>query len=307
MKIFLSWSGSRSRAVAEALNEWLKRAIQAVKPFYSPEIEKGAKWSNELDAALEDTRFGIICLTPDNLNSIWIHYEAGALSKTAGALIWTFLHGINPGDVPPPLGKFQHTVAQKDDVLLLLRTINKRLADVNSEPLSDAILEENFNLRWPQLEKKLKEAEDKGEQKVKSSKSAAVEKPRDEREILLEILEIVRSQQRAAGSITAKSLTPAMDFIHSAKIISATESELPAEIIARIVELLPRVINSSHEVKVHGLQNGELLLSFGVPVAANHLRDAVLTISKMTGIELKTTMINKRIVDGQYLRDRSVA
>jgi hypothetical protein len=67
MKIFLSWHGKRSRAIAEALNDWLRRVIQAVKPFYSPEIEKGAKWSSELDSALEGTRFGIICLTPDNL------------------------------------------------------------------------------------------------------------------------------------------------------------------------------------------------------------------------------------------------
>lgn len=65
MKIFLSWSGSRSKAVAEALNVWLKRVIQAVKPFYSPEIEKGAKWSNELDATLEGTRFGIISYSPE--------------------------------------------------------------------------------------------------------------------------------------------------------------------------------------------------------------------------------------------------
>ena len=100
MKIFLSWSGPQSRAIAEALNDWLRRVIQAVKPFYSPDIEKGAKWSNEIDAALEGTSFGIICLTPDNLNSPWIHFEAGALSKTPGALIWTFLCGLTAADVP---------------------------------------------------------------------------------------------------------------------------------------------------------------------------------------------------------------
>lgn len=97
MKIFFSWSGARSRAVAEALNDWLPRVIQAVKPFYSPEIEKGAKWSNEIDDALEGTRFGIVCLTPDNLSSTWIHYETGALSKTSGALIWTFYRDLHPG------------------------------------------------------------------------------------------------------------------------------------------------------------------------------------------------------------------
>lgn len=201
MKIFLSWSGPRSRAIAEALNDWLKRVIQAVKPFYSPEIEKGAKWSGEIDAALEGTRFGIICLTPDNLESRWIHYEAGALSKTGDALIWTFLHGIKPGDVPQPLGKFQHTIAEKNDVLMLLNTINKRLADVGGEPIDNAVLSENFELYWPKLGEKLEEAEKLAEQKPESVNHTDIDKSRDEREILLEILELVRSQQRNNPSV----------------------------------------------------------------------------------------------------------
>jgi hypothetical protein len=196
MKVFISWSGPRSRAVAEALNDWLRRVIQAVKPFYSPEIEKGAKWSSEVDEALEGTRFGIICLTPDNLQSPWIHYEAGALSKTKDALIWTFLHGLTPGDVPPPLGKFQHTVAEKPDVLLLLKTINSRLADVGGEPLPDRLLEENFGLFWPSLEEKLKAAEKISPLTKPQAQKSAVERVRDERAILKEILELVRNQER---------------------------------------------------------------------------------------------------------------
>ena len=57
-EIFTSWSGIHSQA--NALNIWLKRVIQAVKPFYSPEIDKGAKWNNELDATLEGTNFDFI-------------------------------------------------------------------------------------------------------------------------------------------------------------------------------------------------------------------------------------------------------
>lgn len=191
MKIFLSHSGARSRAVATALNDWLKRVIQAVKPFYSPEIEKGAKWSNELDVALEGTRFGIICLTPDNLNSTWIHYEAGALSKTPDALIWTFLHGINPGDVPQPLGKYQHTIAEKDDVLKLLRSINGRLSDVGGEPIDGTLLTENFEVFWPKLEEKLNAVE-------KIEKQNTQIHYLDEREKLTEILETVREQYRVS-------------------------------------------------------------------------------------------------------------
>jgi hypothetical protein len=187
MKIFLSHSGPRSRAVAEALSEWLPRVIQAVKPFFSPEIEKGSDWSAVLDAALKDTGFGIICLTPDNLRNHWIHFEAGALFKTQGAMIWTFLHGINHGDVEQPLGKYQHTVAEKEDVFRLLTSINGRLA----EPLPPAILKDAFEKNWQELAEDLKAAESKGD---------LAENPRKDRDILLEILETVRSQQRTISS-----------------------------------------------------------------------------------------------------------
>ena len=108
MKIFISWSGKRSRAVAKALNDWLPKVIQAVKPFYSPEIEKGTKSVEEINSSLEGTSFGIICLNKENLESPWIHYEAGALSKTDGARIWTLLHNLNHSDVAQPLAQFQH-------------------------------------------------------------------------------------------------------------------------------------------------------------------------------------------------------
>jgi len=109
MKIFISWSERQSKEIARALSEWLRLVIQAVEPFYSPEIEKGTKWSNELDGALEGTHFGIVCLTSDNCKSTWIHFEAGALSKTGNARIWTFLCGLKPSDVPPPLSKFPYS------------------------------------------------------------------------------------------------------------------------------------------------------------------------------------------------------
>lgn len=206
MKVFLSWSGPRSRAIAEALNDWLRRVIQAVRPFYSPEIEKGAKWSSEVDEALEGTRFGVICLTPDNLTSPWIHYEAGALAKTKDALIWTFLHGLAPADVPPPLGKFQHTVAEKGDVLLLLKTINGRLAEVGGEPLQDRLLEDNFELFWPMLEIKLKEAESKSAADPALKRGGTAENVRGEGAKLDEILELVRNQERRLG-LVEESLT----------------------------------------------------------------------------------------------------
>jgi hypothetical protein len=58
MKVFFSWSGARSHAVAKALGEWASGVIQAVEPWISSEIEKGAKWGQEVAARLEEVRFG---------------------------------------------------------------------------------------------------------------------------------------------------------------------------------------------------------------------------------------------------------
>ncbi len=188
MKIFLCWGGSLSHIIAGALNNWLPLIIQSLKPIYSPEFDKGTRWSNELDDALEGTKFGIVCLTPDNLKNTWIHYETGALSKTKDAAVWTFLYNVKHEDITPPLSKFQHTLAERDDILQLLKTINRHLKDVDEDPRPEALLEETFNIFWPKLETQFKEANESiGKETIT---------PRDERTILTEILEVVRNQEQ---------------------------------------------------------------------------------------------------------------
>src|SRR5688572_19220319 len=109
MEVFLSWSGERSKAVAETLSVWLGQVIQAVDPWISSDIEKGARWNPEIAARLEQSRVGIICLTKENLDAKWILFESGALSKTKDAYVCTLLLDIDPSDVEQPLGQFQHT------------------------------------------------------------------------------------------------------------------------------------------------------------------------------------------------------
>lgn len=82
MKVFISWSGDLSHAMAQALADWMPNVIQAVKPFLSSEaIQKGARWFEQIGGQLEETHFGVLCLTRSNLNAPWILFEAGALSK----------------------------------------------------------------------------------------------------------------------------------------------------------------------------------------------------------------------------------
>lgn len=75
MLVFLSWSGDRSKAVAEALAAWLGQVVQAVEPWLSRDIAKGTRWGSEVADRLEKSRVGIVCLTPENLDAPWILFE----------------------------------------------------------------------------------------------------------------------------------------------------------------------------------------------------------------------------------------
>jgi hypothetical protein len=82
MKVFISWSGERSKSVARALRDWLKLVIHPVKPWMSEkDIDAGARWPEEPGRELRDTKFAIICLTRDNQTAPWINCEAGAASS----------------------------------------------------------------------------------------------------------------------------------------------------------------------------------------------------------------------------------
>lgn len=150
--VFISWSGARSRAVAEFLHGWLPKVIQATKPWLSSEdIDKGSRSQAEIATALEGIKVGVICLTPENLEEPWILFEAGALSKTVDdktRLCTYLIGGLQPEDVGAPLGTFQATKAEKGDTRKLLQTINSALSDA---PLSKDDLDDVFEAMWPKL------------------------------------------------------------------------------------------------------------------------------------------------------------
>jgi hypothetical protein len=125
LRIFLSWSGERSRAIAEALRDWLPNVLFATDPWLSAaDIEKGAKWNQVVSGELENSNFSIICLTGDNLGAPWLLFEAGAISKRADSRAFTYLYGIEYSDVKDPLSQFQHTLANEAETKDLC--INKR-------------------------------------------------------------------------------------------------------------------------------------------------------------------------------------
>jgi hypothetical protein len=186
MNVFLSWSGTQSKAVAEALYSWLPKVLQAVRPWMSvADIDKGTRWSTDIAVQLGGAKFGIICLTPDNREAPWVLFEAGALAKTLEkTYVCPYLFRLEPADLKGPLVQFQSTRAEKDDTRKLIHTINSALDD---GALQESPLDEAFEMWWPRLEESLRRA---------ASLKDTPRPQRKERELLEEILQIVRDLSR---------------------------------------------------------------------------------------------------------------
>jgi hypothetical protein len=149
MQVFLSWSGEHSKQVALILKDWLPSVVQAIgDPWVSDaDIDKGEGWFGSItDSLAKAEGVGIFCLTPDNLLAPWMAFEAGALAVSDRGRVATFLHGVTASDVKPPLSLFQATLASaKEDVLKLLKMLNKRVSVQLTEPRLERAFESNWN------------------------------------------------------------------------------------------------------------------------------------------------------------------
>ncbi len=219
MKVFLSWSGNRSHRVALVLRDWLPSVIQSLVPYVSSEdIDKGARWSTDIAKELEDSTFGILCVTKDNVNAPWLTFEAGALSKTMDkAFVCPFLFDIKRSEVDGPILQFQSTILEKDDIQKLVRTLNKACAN---DCLSDERLDKAFDVWYPTLETELAKIKTAGEPSVKGAKGAD---DRNRDAILEEILELTRINQKLLRN-------PEGNFLDSLAEVKTNLSDLRSRI-----------------------------------------------------------------------------
>jgi hypothetical protein len=194
MKVFLSWSGDKSHKVAQAFSEWTPCVIQAVDPWISSkDIDRGSIWFNEIFDQLKDTNFGIVFVTKENQDKPWLLFESGALSKgLAESRICTVLVDLNVRDIDSgsPLRQINHTTLEKDSVLALAHTINKR---IEAGQIPEKRLEQTFNAMWPDLENKIKE--------ILSSDPAPTTPKRNDQDVLNDILDnVLIINRKVSGS-----------------------------------------------------------------------------------------------------------
>lgn len=188
MKVFISWSGELSKLVAKELSEWLPSIIQSVEVFYSPEdIQKGENWNSRLTKELEECKYGIVCLTKENVSAPWIHFEAGALSKSLDSHTSTLMIDVVTSDVQGPLSRFQTTRFEKNDFYQLVHSIN----DSSDNKISEKVLRNSFEAVWDKMEVNIR---DIIKRHSKESKEANKEANRETNDILEEVLQLLRKQ-----------------------------------------------------------------------------------------------------------------
>ena len=191
MKVFLSWSGHKSHEVALAMRDWLPSVIQTIEPYVSSEdIDKGARWSTDIAKELEDSTFGILCVTKENIEAPWLLFEAGALSKMMDkSYVCPFIFDLKRAEVKGPILQFQSTIFEKSDVKKLIFSINKACGEV---ALKEEFLGRTFDVWWPTLEENLNKITDSKE--VENAVETKVDGINNE--ILEEILELSRTNQK---------------------------------------------------------------------------------------------------------------
>lgn len=151
MKVFISWSGTKSKNIGEIFRRWIPGVVQAVKPYFTPDdIAKGARWATDVAKELSDSKLGIFILTAENLTAPWIMFEAGAISKQIDtSRVCPLLFGLSPTDVKGPLEQFQCSAFSKMEVHKLLKSINGALCE---NALDSVIFDKVFDMWWPGLE-----------------------------------------------------------------------------------------------------------------------------------------------------------
>lgn len=208
MKVFISWS-KNSRGAGKAVSDAISEIFApVVTSFISQDIRAGSRALEEIDEALDDTDFGIVCLTPSNQTEQWINYEAGALSRQVGdkrKRMGVLLIGFESVDeVNSPLNIFQCKMADLEGFTDLMVSLNELEPKINEETLRKRIAS-----AWPDLNRAFEEIIN---ETPAESLPVLPEKTTDDR--LDELLNLMRALEATVGEelISRKNRTAGVLF-----------------------------------------------------------------------------------------------
>jgi hypothetical protein len=227
MRIFLSWSGERSKRAALGLKSLFEDVFtEGVDVFLSENIEAGETWARRLDSELDRSEFGVLCLTQENFQAPWLLFEAGAIAKKLGSVrVVPYLIDPLPAAADrSPLAQFQNVRATDEGTLRLLKSINA----VRANPLSDQRLEKSYKKWWEDFAKTLKGLD---------SPPARETVPQSDRELLETILKKVEllcgkppGPGAAATKLTAAEMAHLLNLHHQPAVVYKRAGSLEKEL-----------------------------------------------------------------------------
>ncbi|MFT8324365.1 toll/interleukin-1 receptor domain-containing protein [Oenococcus sicerae] len=222
--IFISWSGSASKELASSFRDWIPLVLQNATPFMSSkDIKAGELWNTTINERLQDSSIGIIFVTPENIDSPWLNFESGALSRglnDTGTKVVPVVFGT---DDPAyllsngPLKQFQGLLkVDRSDFIELIDAIND--SDDNMK-LNSTVLHKTFDKWWPEFKDKI----DKIDQNFRSRKKPP-KKDSNEEAVNRQLLEgmsekvdflIRRNNVESLPKISPKLLQPTVDLVNA--------------------------------------------------------------------------------------------
>jgi hypothetical protein len=104
LKIYLSWSGTLSKQVAELFAKYLSMASPSFDVWSSQSIEAGMNWNSQIVDALKSCDAILMFVTHNN--SSWMMFEAG-MAHSLGKLLIPITVGVTPSDLTGPIAQFQ--------------------------------------------------------------------------------------------------------------------------------------------------------------------------------------------------------
>jgi len=273
MRVFLSWSGTRSEETAKVLGDWLKNVIPAVDPWISSsDIPKGKPGIEKILKELEESKVAIICLNRENLKAEWIMFEAGVMLRTKDGYVCPFLLDIE--DVGAPLNWFQYTVFTEDDVRKLVETVNQAVKEADERSLGKERLNSNFEKYWPALEEKLKNIVKKGTETAKPIRTEQEKIVESVFESVADLLNIttVKLEDKLAEYQNKSKTSEVKAALTRQKAIAIADKGLLKE---TVVEYYP-----TSELKQEGLNQ------YSFSVGNTRVNTAIATKPEWTGLNI---------------------
>jgi len=136
-EIFISWSKERSRTFATALRRLMIKVLSDSADAgpdlgagnrvvtLSEDLPKGGGWFSNLADLLEHARAGLICVTPENVASPWLLFEAGALIRCdVKVALFPILLDLPPAAMEGPLALVQATMIERDRASIKQQTFD---------------------------------------------------------------------------------------------------------------------------------------------------------------------------------------